>query len=128
MKLLLIQLLLLPGLLLTGSTQNLADISKALGAGDVETLSNYLDVEVELSVMGEDDFFTKAEAQEQLQDFFDQNKASKFAQIHNGVSETTKAEYCIGNLDAGGKTFRVVIYLKKTADGLKIKKMSFDEE
>lgn len=128
MKLLFIQLLLLPSLLLTGSTESLADISRALGAGDVATLDNYLDSEVELSVLGVDDFFSKAEATDQLQKFFAANPASKFAQIHTGTSPTTKAEYCIGNLDAGGKTFRVVIYLTQVNDQLKIKKMSFDEE
>lgn len=128
MKYLLFQLILLPGLLLAGSPQSLSEISQALGSGDIAKLTSYLGAEVELSVMGEDDFFTKAEATEQLKAFFSQNQATKFTQIHTGTSETTKAEYCIGNLVAGGKTFRVVIYLTKTPDGLRIKKMSFDPE
>lgn len=128
MKLLFIQLLLLPSLLLAGSIESLSDISRALGAGDVATLSKFLDTEVELSVLGEDDFFTSAEATAQLKNFFKKNPATKFSQIHNGESSSTKAEYCIGNLQAGGKTFRVVIYLAKVNGELKIKKMSFDQE
>lgn len=128
MKYILLQLLFLPGLMLANSVESLADISQALGSGDVNKLTNYLGTEVELSLLGEDDFFTKAEATDQLNSFFGQYNASKFTQIHTGTSETTQAEYCIGNLVAGGKTFRVVIYLTQTANGLKIKKMSFDPE
>ncbi len=128
MKLLFIQLLLLPSLLLANSPESLADISRALGTGDVATLNSYLDSEVELSVLGADDFFSKSEATDQLKSFFAKHSASKFAQIHTGTSPTTQAEYCIGNLEAGGKTFRVVIYLTQVDGNLKIKKMSFDEE
>ncbi|PHI19415.1 hypothetical protein CEQ90_12915 [Lewinellaceae bacterium SD302] len=128
MKLLFIQLLLLPSLLLASSVESLADISRALGAGDVAALDKFLDSEVELSVLGADDFFSKAEATAQLKSFFAKHAATKFTQIHTGTSPTTQAEYCIGNLEAGGKTFRVVIYLAQVNGALKIKKMSFDEE
>ncbi|MEM9835298.1 MAG: DUF4783 domain-containing protein [Bacteroidota bacterium] len=130
MKALLINLFLLPGLLLatTGEEISLADISRALGQGDVNTLTQFLDNEIELSILGEDDFYSSSEAAAELKAFFAKYPAAKFAQIHNGVSPTTKAEYCIGNLDAGNKTFRVVIYLSGTNGSKKIKKLSFDEE
>lgn len=128
MKLIFIQLLLLPALLLANGGESLADISKALGEGNIAALSKFMDKEVELSVLGEDDFFSNAEATAKLKAFFGKYPASRFAQIHNGISPSTKAEYCIGNLVAGGKTFRVVIYLTKVNGELKIKKMSFDEE
>lgn len=128
MKILFIQFLLLPALLLANGGESLADISKALGEGNITALSKFLDKEVELSVLGEDDFFSNAEATAKLKAFFTKYPASKFSQIHNGVSPSTKAEYCIGNLVAGGKTFRVVIYLTEASGALKIKKMSFDEE
>lgn len=130
MRLFLFTLLLLPvGLAATApAPASLTEISRALGNGDVSTLTSYLAPEVELSVLDQDDFFTKDEATAQLKKFFASHRATSFSQIHNGVSPTTKAEYCIGNLTAGGRTFRVVIYLGNTAAGLKIKKMSFDEE
>jgi len=128
MKALLINLLLLPTLLGVQDVDSLGEISRALGQGDVATLTGFLDSEVELSILGEDDFYSGDEAAAQLKDFFSSYPASKFAQIHNGVSPTTKAEYCIGNLEAGGQTFRVVIYLAEVSGNLKIKKLSFDEE
>lgn len=115
-------------LLNTLQAQSLADISRALGQGDVATVSKYLDTEIELSILGADDFYAKASATKQLQDFQAKYAATKFAQIHKGVSPTTKAEYCIGNLEAGGQTFRVVIYMAEVAGTQKIKKMSFDKE
>lgn len=129
MKALLFNLFFIPTLLLAGNgVDGLSEIARALGTGDVATLTNYLDSEIELSVLGEDDFYTSQEAATKLKAFFAKFPATKFAQIHNGVSPTTKAEYCIGNLNAGGKTFRVVIYLTKTPQGDKIKKLSFDQE
>lgn len=122
-------LFLLPlALLNTLQAQSLADISRALGQGDIATVSKYLDAEIELSILGADDFYAKASATKQLQDFLAKYPATKFSQIHKGVSPTTKAEYCIGNLDAGGQTFRVVIYMAEVAGAQKIKKMSFDKE
>lgn len=118
-----------PALLLNAlQAQGLAEISRALGQGDVASISQYLDAEIELSVLGTEDFYAKAEAGKQLQAFLAKYPATKFAQIHKGVSPTTKAEYCIGNLDAGGQTFRVVIYMTEVAGTQKIKKMSFDQE
>lgn len=129
MKAFFFNLFFIPTLLLAGNgVTGLSEISRALGAGDVATLTSYLDAEIELSVLGEDDFYSSQEASTKLKAFFAKYPATKFAQIHNGVSPTTNAEYCIGNLDAGGKTFRVVIYLTKTPKGEKIKKLSFDEE
>ena len=128
MKARLFFLLFVPLLFSFKGSQSLEDISKALGRGDVVTITTYLDAEVELSVMGEDDFYSGAEASAVLKEFFGKYPASKFSQIHNGVSPTTKAEYCIGNLDAGGTTFRVVIYLSAVEGRLKIKKLSIDEE
>lgn len=129
MKALLFNLFFIPTLLFAGNgVDGLSEISRALGAGDVAALTSYLDNEIELSVLGEDDFYSSQEAATKLKTFFAKFPVSKFSQIHNGVSPTTKAEYCIGNLDAGGKTFRVVIYLTKTPKGDKIKKLSFDEE
>lgn len=119
----------LPILLLNAlQAQGLAEISRALGQGDVATVSRYLDAEIELSILGADDFYSKAAASTQLQSFLAKYPVAKFAQIHKGVSPTTKAEYCIGNLDAGGQTFRVVIYMTEVAGTQKIKKMSFDKE
>lgn len=129
MKILMIKLLLLPLLLTAGpEVRSLSQISKALGEGDVTTLTSYLDAEVELSVLGMDDFYSKGEASLELKSFFASHAAARFSQIHNGVSPTTKSEYCIGNLEAGGKTFRVVIYLNEVNGTQKIKKMSIDQE
>lgn len=112
----------------TLQAQGLADISQALGQGDIAKISQHLDAEIELSILGADDFYSKTEASKQLQNFVAKYPVAKFAQIHKGVSPTTKAEYCIGNLDAGGQTFRVVIYMTEVAGTQKIKKMSFDKE
>lgn len=117
-----------PALFNFTSLDSLGEISRALGGGDVGKITSYLADEIELSIFGEDDFYSKAEAAEELKAFFGKYPAEKFAQIHNGVSPTTKAEYCIGNLDAGGKTFRVVIYLTEVGGAMKIKKLSFDLE
>ncbi len=112
----------------TLSAQSLTEISRALGQGNAAVVGQHLDAEIELSILGVDDFYAKATATKQLEAFFAKHAVTKFAQIHKGVSPTTKAEYCIGNLEAAGQTFRVVIYMTEVAGQQKIKKMSFDQE
>ena len=110
------------------SFSNLAAISKALSEGNVDALEQYLDKQVEISILDKEDIYGKDEAVKVLKDFFSKNKPSAFSQVHQGASKGQDSQYCIGNLVANSGTFRVYIYLKVVNGKHLIQELRFDKE
>ena len=106
------------------ATQNMDSISKALSKGDVETLSTYFDESVEV----DDDFYDKKEAKDVVKKFFAQNPPKSFSLIHQGTSKGEDSKYFIGNLNAGGSTYRVYVYMKLSGNQSRIQELRFDKE
>ena len=107
---------------------NLSVISQALSTGDTEKLSEYFDDSVEIAVLDKEDVYSKAEAKKIIQDFFEKNKAKSFSQVHQGTSKSKGSKYCIGNLVAGGNSYRVYIYLKTQGNKYLIQELRIDKE
>lgn len=127
MKTLLVSLLFIPMVFGT-EPPNLGDIAKAIGNGDAMTLGQYFDETVEISILDQEDMYSKSQAVAKIKSFFDQVKPKSFSQVHQGASKGQDAQYSIGNLVASnGKTYRVYIYLKVSGNKSIIQEMRFDE-
>jgi hypothetical protein len=107
---------------------NLADITKAISNGDADALGQYFDQTVEVSIMGQEDVYNKSQAIGVVRTFFAQNRPASFSQVHKGASPNNDSEYCIGNLSAGGKSFRVYIYMKVEGNRRLIQELRFDRQ
>ena len=107
---------------------SLEAISKALNAGDVENLSKYFADNVEISILDNEQVYTKAKATEVVRSFFNSNKPKTFSQVHQGTSRENSDQYCIGNLASSTGNYRVYLYLKVTGTNLTIKEIRFDKE
>jgi len=105
---------------------NLPAITQAISKGDVNTLSQYFDNSVEITVLDQEDIYNKSQAVSVVKNFFAKNKPTSFQKIHQGDSKDSM--YCIGNLKAGGNTFRVYIYLKEKNGQHLIQELRFDKE
>lgn len=103
-------------------------IAKALGTGDVESLSKYFADNVEISIQDKEQTYAKTQATDVVRDFFNTNKPKGFTQVHNGTSRESSDQYCIGNLSANNGTYRVYIYLKANGATLTIQEIRFDKE
>ncbi len=103
-------------------------ITRALSQGDAASLSRYFDQRVEVSILDESDVYAKDQAAAVLKRFFSANRPSSFSTVHKGTSSNNNSRYCIGNLVAGGKTYRVYIYLKNSGGQELIQELRFDEE
>lgn len=131
MKNLIFFLFLLPSFAFANNAQgnpSLEAISAALGNGDVTALSKYLADNVEISIQGKEQVYTKAKASEVLKSFFETNKPKSFAQVHKGQSRENSDQYCIGNLSATAGSYRVYLYLKVVGSSISIQEMRFDKE
>lgn len=107
---------------------NLANITKAISEGNADALGQYFDQTVEVAVLDKEDVYSKAQAINVVRKFFSENKPASFSQVHKGASPNNDSQYCIGNLVAGSKTFRVYIYMKVTGGQYLIQELRFDKE
>ena len=128
MKTLIVSLFVLPSLLAQPAGGGIDDISRALAQGDVAVLSNYFDIEVELSILDEEDTYDKTDATAMVRSFFGDNAPRGFTQVHQGVSRGSEAEYCIGDLTTSSGNFRVYIYLANVGNKQVIQELRFDRE
>lgn len=103
-------------------------ITKAIGSGDVESLTKYFDEHVEISIMDNEKNYSKSEASDVIKTFFGTNKPQSFNPLHNGTSRESSDKYCIGNLASSSGNYRVYIYLKVNGNNLTIKELRFDKE
>lgn len=104
----------------------LDDVCRAIGGGNVTELSAIMDAEVELSILDREDLYSKAEAASALKDFFSTFTPTSFGKVHQGASKSNDAEYCIGTLTTNKGSFRVYIYVAKTASGVLLQELKFD--
>ncbi|MEM8582729.1 MAG: DUF4783 domain-containing protein [Bacteroidota bacterium] len=128
MKTLIVSLLFLPTLSGPVVSGGMDDIAGALRQGDVNTLSSFFDAQVDLSIMDQEDTYSKSEATSMVRDFFRTNAPSGFSQVHSGTSAGDEAEYCIGDLSTSGGSYRVYIYLANSGGQQLIQELRFDAE
>ncbi|MCP9237889.1 DUF4783 domain-containing protein [Lewinella sp. JB7] len=108
--------------------QTIGDITKALGSGNTASLSAMMDSEVELSLLGDENLYSRDQAIQKLSTFFTANTPSGFSQVHQGASKSDNAEYCIGNLSTSAGTFRVYIYVARKGEKMVLQELRFDRE
>ncbi len=129
MKNLVFILFLLPCVAFAPATDaSMSAISDAIKRGDVETLSKYFDADVEVAVLDDEDMYAKAEAKGIVKKFFAEYQPKTFSQVHQGTSKGKDSQYLIGNLVAGGTTFRVYLYMKVSNGNYLIQEIRFDKE
>ncbi len=127
MKKLLFVLLIAPSIAMV-TPDNLSNISKAISNGDANTLAQYFDDKVEVSILDDDNLFDKAQAKKALANFFAKNKPQSYTQVHDGTSKGAGSKYTIGNLKASGKVFRVYVYMKVSGNTYTIQEISISED
>ncbi|MBB4079984.1 hypothetical protein GGR28_002611 [Lewinella aquimaris] len=110
------------------TAQTIGDITKALGSGNTSSLAAMMDTEVELSVLGQENLYSRDRAVQQLSSFFSANAPSNFSQVHQGSSKSDNAEYCIGNLTTSTGVYRVYIYVAKKGERMVLQELRFDRE
>jgi hypothetical protein len=87
-------------------------IISAVTAGNAGDLSTYFNTMVDCGIMGNEDTYSKAQATRIIQDFFDKYPVKSLKITKQGTSGDG-SQFSIGDLDAGGKTFRLFYLLKK---------------
>jgi hypothetical protein len=104
------------------------DISNAIHNGDAHQLATFFGNSVDLTIVDQENVYSKAQAELVLKDFFEKNHPKTFSIIHKG-SSPEKTQYAIGKLTTvNGKNFRVSFYIKSTDGRNQLQELRFEIE
>lgn len=110
----------------TQAATALDDVCRAIGTGNVEQLAAVMDAEVELSILDNEDLYSRDDAKAALQKFFSRVSPSSFGKVHQGSSKSADAEYCIGTLATAQGAFRVYVYVARKGGGVILQELRFE--
>jgi hypothetical protein len=110
-----------------GPEETNKQIVAAISAGNAESLSNYFNSMVDCGIIGNEDTYSKAQATRIIQNFFDKYPVKSLKITKQGTS-TDGSQFSIGELDAGGKIFRLFYLLKKISGSYVIQQFQIQEE
>jgi len=92
------------------SNEVIKKVSVALKTGNSQELSKYFTPTVELEILGEENFYSIAQAEILLKDFFEKSKPSNFVINHQGVKDASS--FAIGTLTIKTGNLRVSFFMK----------------
>lgn len=82
----------------------------AVQAGDASELSKLFNQTIELEILGEENFYSKSQAELLLKNFFEKQKPLKFVINHQGSKETSS--FAIGVLTTKEGKMRISFFMK----------------
>lgn len=109
------------------TAQDLEQLYKAIGKGDVETIYTYMDNRIDLCIYDEQLPVRKEEAKQKITDFFNQVKPVKYTPKHSGVSRDSNSGFYIGELQTSKGMLRVYLYFNNKEGGNKLKELRFNK-
>ncbi|MCB9183858.1 MAG: DUF4783 domain-containing protein [Flavobacteriales bacterium] len=98
----------------------------ALKTGDASALSAHLIANIDLTVKSTADVYSKAQAEQVLRKFFNENPPVDLVIEHSGVSKSGD-KYFIGILRTRTGYFRTTFFLKKTGDAFQVKALRIED-
>ena len=101
-----------------------SDILTGFANGNAKQLSKYFPANLDITISGKSNLYSKSQAEQVLNTFFTQNKVSGFSIVHEGQSNGTK--YFIGSYSSGSKKFRVTINVKSSGTSDQITSISIE--
>ena len=112
----------------TAKAEILTDIGNAIRSGDARTVARFFSSTVDLTILQQEEVYSKAQAEQILRDFFSKNTPKSFNLIHKGVSKEG-AKYAIGTLvTAQGTQYRTYFFVKQSGSGEFIQELRFEKQ
>lgn len=99
-------------------------ISKYITQGDAEKLSAWFDENLEVGIITKTSNSSRSQAKQIVKSFFDTNSPRSFEITHTTGSGNKK--YAIGNLNAGGGSYVVTIFINFDGKSYKIQQLKID--
>ncbi|HOS47668.1 MAG TPA: DUF4783 domain-containing protein [Bacteroidia bacterium] len=104
------------------------DVANSLRSGDAKSISHFFGNTIDLTIIDQEEVYSKVQAEQILRDFFSKNTVRSFTLIHKGESKEG-ARYAIGSMvTAQGVTYRTYFYLKQQGGTSVIQELRFMRE
>jgi hypothetical protein len=104
------------------------EVSNAIRSGDSKQIAAFFGNTVDLTIVSQEEVYSKTQAELVLRDFFSKNVPKTFSVIHKGSSKEGTL-YAIGNLTtAKGTVFRTSFFLRRSGDKYLIQELRFETE
>lgn len=104
------------------------DISNAIQSGNSNVIAGYFNTTVDLTILAQEEVYSKTQAEIILKDFFSKNTPKSFSMLHKGTSKEGSM-YGIGSLLTNqGGSFRVYFYLKQIGGKNYIQELRFEKQ
>jgi hypothetical protein len=100
-------------------------ITSALKSGDASILSQFFINNLDLTLLDEDDVFSKSQAETMLNNFFAKNTPKSISIDHQGTSKL-QDHYTIGTISTTKGKYRFTFFLKKMDDKYLIKQLRIE--
>jgi hypothetical protein len=85
-------------------------LRNAIKAGNAKEIAQYFGVSVEMEILGEENVYTKMQAEQAIQQFIEQHPVTNFSLLFEGGKESSK--YAIGKLMTKKGKFRINLLVK----------------
>ncbi|MEM9857335.1 MAG: DUF4783 domain-containing protein [Bacteroidota bacterium] len=103
------------------------NIKTAMKSGSSKELSKYFSQNVDVTIDGDIQPFSKTQAEYELRDFFKNHVPDKFSIIHQGASKGG-LHFAIGQYVSKSDTFRIFFRIKGTEGKYLIHEITIDQE
>ena len=104
------------------------DISNAIRSGEAKAITNFCGNTVNLTILNQEDVYSKTQAEQVLKSFFSKNTPRSFTIVHRGGSKEG-SKYAIGSMvTSQGVKFRVYLLFKLTSSGETLQEIRFEKE
>ena len=104
------------------------EIANAIRSGDARSVAAYFGPTLDLTILEQEEVYSKAQAEQVLRDFFQKDPPKSFQVVHKGASREG-LQYAIGTLQtASGKSYRTSFYIKSTNGKNFIQELRFETE
>ncbi len=123
-------IIMVPVILTAGTltiTQAISDVTSAIRKGDASAIAKMFDTSVDITILDDEDSYSKSQGEQVLKQFFSSNKPSSFTIKHDGSSPGGD-EFVIGDMVASGKTFRVYVLFKQSGKSPTIQELRIEKK
>lgn len=103
------------------------DVTKALSAGNAKALAIHFNDNVDLTILDDEDVYSKIQAEQIVKRFFSSHPVQKYEVVHVGNAKDGSA-FEIGKLTSKGKVYRTYYLLKGNGEKQKIHQFRIEDD
>jgi hypothetical protein len=105
-----------------------SEIASAIRIGSAKELSKFFNTNVDLTLLGKEDVYSRAQAEQLLHDFFVRNPPRNFQLMHESASQSS-SQYGIGKYESRtGAKFRIYFLVRRIGNQSFIQQFSIEKE